>query len=229
MANFILNYTGQRISDAIAGILTTSLSAYSAAPAGSFVPITLAEYNALASGLTGVSKTNANDTTLALNGSAIANANHAIRTTAVNSSGQLMTAGYTIAAKIGVQNLSGLTYTNGSTLAINGFQIGYSTTNNGAGIALSNLSTSNAIVANLGNTSYVHFVVKGASLVTPAGAFPTMRYPTGLHSSATQTNVSGVLLSYTAGANDVTIATPPTWSSAFMMLFQFLQTPTKQW
>ena len=228
MANFTLNYTGQRITDAIVGVLTTSQAAYSAASQGSLVPITLAEYNALATAFS-ATKTNASDTTLALAGTSIANSSHVIRTTAINSSGQLMTAGYTLAAKIGVQNLSGLTYTNGSSLAITGFQIGYGTTPSNVGIALSSPSTSAATVANLGNTSYVHFVVKAPSVLSPAGAFPTVRYPTGLHSSATQSNVSGVLLSYTTGAIDVTTAPAPAWSSGFMTLFQFLQTPTKQW
>ena len=223
-----LNFSGTRITDAIVGVLTTSQAAYQAAATNALVPITLAEYNALASAFS-ATKTNASDATLLQTGTAIANANHVIRTTAINSSGQLMTAGYTLAAKVGVLNLSGVAYTNGSTLAINGFQLGFGTTASNAGTALSGLSAASATVANSGNTSFLHFVVKAPSVLSPAGAMPTVRYPTGTHSSATQATVSGVLLSYTAGATDVTTAPAPAWSSGFMTLFQFLQTANKQW
>ena len=229
MANFTLNYTGQRISDAIAGLLTTSLPAYNAATAGTFVPITLAEYNALASGLAGVVKTNATDATLATTGTAISSSNHSIRNTSFNSSGVAMIAGYTFAAKIGILNSSGVAFANGTSITNLGYQIGYGTTASNAGVALSNLSTSPVTVANLGNTSYIHYVVKGASVIAPAGAFPSVRYPTFWHSAMTQTNVSGVNQSYLNGAVDVTQAPTPTWSSGFMMMAQFLQTPTKQW
>lgn len=229
MANFTLNYTGLRISDAIAGILTTSLSAYNAATAGTFVPITLAEYNALAIGLAGVAKTNATDATLTTNGVAISASNHSIRNTSFNSSGVAMIAGYTFAAKIGILNTSGVAFANGTSITNLGYQIGYGTTASNAGVALSNLSTSPVTVANLGNTSYIHYVVKGASLVNPAGAFPTVRYPASWHSAMTQTNVTGVNQSYLNGATDVTQAPAPTWSGSFMMLAQFLQTPIKQW
>jgi hypothetical protein len=48
-----LNYTGQRITDAKAGALSTSLAAYNAAAANTWVPITQAEYNNLFSVISG--------------------------------------------------------------------------------------------------------------------------------------------------------------------------------
>ena len=223
-----LNYTGLRITDQIFGLLTTSQAAYNAAAPETFVPITLAEYNTLASAMS-LTKTNATDATLALTGTAISSSNHSVRTTAFNSSGQSMIAGYTVAAKIGILNGSGVAFANGTSITNLGYQIGYGTTASNAGVALSSLSASPATVANLGNTSYIHFVVKSPSVVAPAGAFPSVRYPASWHSSATQTNVTGVNVSYLNNATNITQAPAPTWSSGFMMLFQFLQTPTKQW
>lgn len=63
---FALNYTGLRITDAIAGLLSTSLSNYNSAANGTIVPITATEYSNLMT-LNGASKYGSTDSTMASN------------------------------------------------------------------------------------------------------------------------------------------------------------------
>lgn len=59
--SFTLNFTGLRITDAKAGALSTSLAAYNAAAANTWVPITQAEYNTLFANVGGATKVGALD------------------------------------------------------------------------------------------------------------------------------------------------------------------------
>ena len=224
-----LNYTGLRITDAIQGALSTSLAAYVAAADSSLVPITEAEYNNLATMLA-LTKTSALDTALGFSGAAISSSQHITRATTFNSFGQAMISGYTVAAKICILTSSGAGIPNGSLNTMVGYQIGYGTSTTSAGVALSNPSTALVTVGRTnGVNSFLHFVVKNPSVIAPAGALPTVRYPGGEHSAMSQTNVTGVNQSYLNGAANVTQAPAPTWANQFLPLFQFLQTPTKQW
>ena len=222
-----LNFTGLRITDAIAGALSTNLSAYNSAADGGLVPVTAAEYAAVALATSAV-KAAASDSYLAATTGPITTGNALYRALNYNAGfGQTMINGYTLGMRTRIYSSGGSLSPN--TTVAGDFQLGFGTTNLGTGTALSNAGTGTVVTdAN----SYVYFVVKGASVISPSGAFPTLRQSNlATHGVGYATgSAPNLSTGYTNPAANVTIAPSSVvngWS--FVPAFQFLQSATKQW
>lgn len=155
-------------SDTIAGFLSTSLSAYNAAAQNDLVPITAAEYAALGNmpGTQGTSGMKDSafqySNTISPYGGPVG----PIRVTAWKTTYWWpLTAGYIYAVKIKAFEDAGLTATNP------GIQLGYGTTTNGAGVALTNKLANVAIT--IPSDKFLYFTVKQPSANITAGVYQT--------------------------------------------------------
>jgi hypothetical protein len=219
--------TGQNVIDTIAGALSTNLAAYISAADGDLVPVTAAEYSAVALATSAV-KTSASDSYLAATTGPVTTGNALYRSLNFNTGfGQTMINGYTFGMRTRIYSSGGSLAPN--TTVVGDFQIGFGTTNLGTGTALSNIGTGTVVTdAN----AYLYFIVKGASVLSPAGAFPTLRQSNLPSQGVGYATGSAPNLStgYTNPAANVTIAPASVvngWS--FVPAFQFLQSATKQW
>lgn len=225
-----LNYNGTRITDAIAGILTTSLANYNAADTNDLIPITAAEYAALQTGLS-LTRTQASDTTFGNVVSAISYAGSwAVQQTAWQNTGfgTPFMAGYAVAMK--VKSLVG---TGGITSVGTGWQLGYATSNaNGStGVAISNISTLNQTIplVNSGSHAFHHFVIKAPNVLIPANANARYRNGPTTQSIAHSSGYSTTDSLYKASNTNVTEVFTSVGGWNFGYGVQVLQTANKQW
>jgi hypothetical protein len=215
--------TGSRLTDAIAGKLTTSLAAYGAASAGSIVSVTAAEYAAIAT-LTGATRYACSDTTLALASTAWTNANTKIGVAGAAIAGQsapfVPTGTYPLAYKVkaaatttvpaGAFRFESMEAPSATALWTNAIIVG---------------DNSPAVSMTIGQFS--HFVIKApASATTTQSAF-VIDQNTQLFTAVYNAGAA------TSGSQRVSIARPrtamTTFNSSTVPQYQVLGTTTKQW
>lgn len=216
-----LNYTGTRITDAIAGVLTgADLTAYNAAPTNALVPISRTGYLAIAA-MTGATKAGLTDAALSANIlPGLTGGNTGWQNTVASVTNSLYTSGYVAAFRIiGDANFT----------AQAGMQLGYATTAAGTGVAISSASTATATFDTTysGSLGSIYYVVKSPNVLVPAGSLPRAflaLLPSGrtyAYSSAAISNASNY-----AGTS-ITSAYSPTFNNYIAM--QMIQFANKQW
>lgn len=216
-----LNYTGTRITDAIAGVLTgADLTAYNAAPTNALVPISRAGYLAIAA-MSGATKAGLTDAALSANIlPGLTGGNTGWQNSVGSVTNSLYTAGYVVAFRIiGDSNFA----------AQAGMQLGYATTAAGTGVAISSASTATATFDTTysGSLGSIYYVVKSPNVLVPAGSLPRVflsLIASGrvyAYSSAAISNASNY-----AGTS-ITSTYPSPFNNYIAM--QMVQLPTKQW
>lgn len=216
--SFSLNYTGTRITDALRGALTTSASAYDAASANTLVPITEAEYNAIAL-ISTTYKASLTDAQLATATTGLATANYMIQNSSFtnSSNGNILTSGgYVTAFK----------FRNDITAVPAGVAVGYGLTATGTGVSLGTSVATSAVTTTGG---YAYYVNKAPNILAPANSLPRFFVPNGIQSARyLWFTASGG--TYNIFGNPTTgVTQAPNGSGSYLAAFQFLVTTTKQW
>lgn len=218
-----LNFTGTRITDAIAGILTTSLAAYNALTPGQATEVTAAEYDALMA-LSGAGKFGTTDVTMA-----------------GNPPNGGITAGYTSAL--------GAPLFNGPYFSASRYMVAFSikpkattTANNfqnlkvkfAAGSFTTGLNDFAHVISNTPAPALTqkYFVVKAPQTATPNDPRIGFFLPSGPGNANDLigmggTNVTAYYQNNVAG--DVTNITATASARGGPAYFQAIMTPTKQW
>jgi alpha-tubulin suppressor-like RCC1 family protein len=211
------NVSGNRIDDLIVKTLTTSKDLYLSANNLDPVVITQAEYDALA-GLSGAVKSSATDAFFnGANSAGVINSTSFL-TTVTNSASATnpaLIAGYPIAFKFKGQAA-------GDSASYSTTQLGFATTPNGVGTALTNNVTLPAgTVMDSANTLYL--VIKSPNVLTTAGSVARIKYPKGFTSNTGSPSffVQG------PSVNGTTTTTSNNANAAFG--YQVLSLPTKLW
>ena len=221
----VINFSGTRITDTLAGVLTgTDLTAYNAAAIDALVPISAAGFASLAA-LSGayVAGMPTSQITTSLAPGLIAG-NTLWQNTLTATTNNPYSAGYVYAFRIAAD-------ANISVGVSPGMQIGYSTSATGAGgtaFAISSAATVATTIdaAHTASIGYAYYVVKRPSVLVPAGSFPRVflgNLPSGKNyayksAAGSASNYSGTSITgTTAGIFGGHIA------------MQMLQLSTKQW
>lgn len=217
----VLTGSSTRIADAIAGLLTTSLSNYSSATNNSIIPITASEYNSLMT-LTGTAKYGATDATMTSNppngAGAVANATQSYLPTAFNGT-YFASNSYLVAFSIKSKSVTSANNLQGMKI-----KFGANSYTNLTDYATLNLST--PLAAN----TQQYFVIKGSTM-TPADArFGLYQPNTGggnvndmIGGGATVLNAR---YSATGDVNTLGATATTVYSPAYI---QGIMTATKQW
>jgi hypothetical protein len=220
-----LNFTGTRITDALAGALTGSdLTNYNAATVNTKVPISAVGFASLAA-LSGVyvagMPTSQITTSLA---SGLIAGNTVWQNTLTSATNNPYISGYAFAFRIAADS--------NITVGVSpGMQIGYSTTATGSGgtaFAISNPSTLSTTTdaAHTASIGYAYYVIKRPSLLVPAGSFPRVMLG-NLPAGRNYAYKTAVANSSNYSASSITGTTVGAFAGHMAM--QVLQLPTKQW
>ena len=219
MPTFNLNYTGQRITDALAGALTGSdLTAYNAAATNALVPISAAGFASLS----------------ALSGAYVAGMPNATITGTVQAG--LYPGGgawqNTIASATNTNYISGYAIAfrtradANKTMAV-GTQLGYSTTATGSGSTAFQVTSASTTSVNTDASGYNYWVVKRPTVLIPNGAY-VRAFVGALQSGANYSYViPGNNNASNYGLTTVTSTATATFNGYLTM--QVIQLSTKQW